>query len=127
VTQLSIDKELWLVVPLFSIGAAVSLGIVTSDLGGLFDLKTVLIGVNGVDFTIARAMSLVALAVAVINRDAGLTDLGALDVWATWVTAGLVLAPPFLPIVEGTLLEAPYSVAAFVIQTLGITIVSYVN
>jgi hypothetical protein len=126
-TQLSIDKELWLVVPVFSIGAAVSLGIVTADLGGLVDLKTVLIGVNGVDFTIARTMSLAALAIAVINRDTGFSDLGAIDVWAMWVTAGLVIAPPFVPLLEGTLLEAPYSVAAFVIQTLGITIVSYVN
>lgn len=126
-TQLSIDKELWLVVPVFSIGAAVSLGIVSSTLGGLVDLNTVLIGVNGVDFTVARTMSLAALAIAVINRDTGFTEFGAIDVWAMWVTAGLVIAPPFLPIVEGTLLEAPYSIAAFVIQTLGITIVSYVN
>jgi len=126
-TQLSVDKELWLVVPLFSIGAAVSLGIVSSNLAGVFDLKTVLIGWNGVEFTVARVMSLVALVVAVVNRDSGFTDLGAMDFWAMWVTAGLVIAPPFVTLLEGTLLEAPYSIAAFVIQTLGITIVSYVN
>jgi len=126
-TQLSIDKELWLVVPLFSVGAAVSLGIVSSNLAGLFDLQTVLIGFNGVDFSVARIMSLVALIIAVVNRDAGFTDLGALDVWAVWVTAGLVISPPFLPLVQGTLVEGPFSILAFIVQTLGITIVSYVN
>jgi hypothetical protein len=126
-TQLSVDKELWLVVPVFSIGAAVSLGIVSSNLAGLLDLQRVLIGFNGVDFTIARTMSLVALIIAVVNRDTGFTDLGALDAWAMWVTAGLVSAPPFLPLVEGTLVEGPFSILAFVVQTLGITIVSYVN
>lgn len=125
-SKLTADRELYLVIPLFSIGAAVSLGIVGSDVG-LIDLSRTLIGFNGVEFTIARIMSLVALGVALVNRDTSLTDTGAIDVWAVWVTVGLVVAPPLVPLVEGTLAEAPYSFVAFGLQTMGITIVSYVN
>jgi len=125
-SKLTADKELYLVIPLFSLGAAISLGIVGSEIA-LIDLSQVLIGVNGVDFTIARVMSLVALGIALFNRDASLTDTGAIDVWAVWATAGLVIAPPLFPLVQGTLAEAPFSFVAFAMQTIGITIVSYVN
>ena len=125
-SKLAADKELYLVIPLFSLGAAVSLGIVGSDIA-FIDLSQTLIGYNGVDFTIARIMSLIALVVALVNRDTSVTDTGAIDVWAVWVTIGLVVAPPLLPLVEGTLAEAPYSFIAFGMQTIGITIVSYVN
>lgn len=127
--HLNIDWELAVAIPVFTIGAAVSLGLFPASLMG-FDLSRVLFSSGGVQLTLARAMSIGALVAVVVNRDDGiasLTSFVGIEGWAVYVTIGLILAPPFLPVVRGTLVETPWSVLAFLAQTVGITIVSFLN
>jgi len=124
-----LDRELWLAIPLFTMGAAISLELVTPSLAG-FDLGQTLIEPAGVPVTVSRLMSVVALGIVVLNRDAGLsslTDFIGIEAWAVYVTLGLVFAPPFLPVVQGTLVEQPWAILAFLMQTIGISIISYLN
>lgn len=127
--QLQLDKELWLGIPIFTLGAAVSLGLVSSTLFG-YDLSQIVLETNGIGFSVARLLSVSALALVVLNREQGLQSIRSfvgVEAWAVYVTIGLILAPPFLPLLEGTLLEQPWAIMAFLAQTMGITIISYLN
>lgn len=123
---MELDRELWLAIPLFTLGAAVSLGLVSGELFG-FDFSRTLIETNGLGFSIARLASLGALTLVVVSRETGITEISGVEAFAVYATVGLILAPPFLPVVSGTLLEAPWSFVAFVMQTVGITVVSFLN
>ena len=124
--RLDLDPETYILVPLFSIGALFSLfPFDVSFLG--YSMSHVFYGIGHVDITIARSLSLGALGVAVFNRDLAWGDLGGLDIWITYVTFGLVVAPPFFPVFQDTVVGTPWAVVAFLIQTMGITLVTYVN
>lgn len=125
-SKLTIDKETWIAVPLFTLGAASTLGLISPTLLGI-DLGQTLFGLNGVEFSISRAISIVALGIVLFNRDIAWGKLGGIDIWVVYVTIGLIIAPPFFPIFEDTMLQAPYAVVAFLIQTMGITLASYIN
>jgi len=122
----NLDKEMWLAIPVFTLGAAVSLGLVGGSWFGI-DFSQVLIETNGVGFSVARLASLGALALVFANRDTGFRDFSGIEAFAVYATIGLILAPPFIPLVSGTLLETPWAFVAFVMQSLGIAVVSYVN
>ena len=124
--KLQLDKETWVAIPLFTLGAAITLGFVSGDLFGI-DLGQALIARGGVEITISRVMSLIALGMVTINRDIDWGELGGLDLWVVYVTAGLIIAPPFFPIVADTIAATPYSIVTFLVQTMGITLASYIN
>lgn len=128
-TQFELDTETYLIFPLFALGAASSLGIVSTDILGFIDLGETLITTGDIDWSIGRALSAVALAAIVINRDDPLnTDAwGAIEVWAVYVTIGLIIAPPFFPAVQQTLVGEIWAFVAFTVQSIGFALITYIN
>lgn len=127
--QGELDTELWVLMPVFTIGAAISLGLIPETLMG-FDVGQTLFSYQGIDIGIGRAMSIAALVGIVVNRDSGIgtfTDFSGIEAWAIYVTLGLVLVPPFLPVVEGTVVEQPWAAVSLAAQTIGFSIISYSN
>jgi hypothetical protein len=121
-----IDTEVLLIIP-FSIGAAASLGLVGTDILPFVNLGDTLLTTGSIDWTIGRGTALVSLIAVLVNRDASVFDTGGIDLWVAYATIGLVLAPPFLPALESTLAEQPAAIIAFVVQSIGFTLVSWSN
>lgn len=127
-TQLEIDRETYIIYPLFALGAAATLGIVESTIIPWFDLGEVIFNFGSIDWTAGRLLSVGALAAVIVNRDAPLADaLGALELWVFYATVGLILAPPFFPAFAETLAEGPASFIAFTVQSIGFVVITYIN
>jgi len=128
-TKLEADAETYLIYPAFALGAAATLGIVSTDILGFIDLGSVVFETGGIEWTIGRALSLVALLAVIINRDApfDFVGWGAIEVWAVYVTIGLIIAPPFFPAIQQTLLQPIWSFVAFTVQSIGFVLITYIN
>ncbi len=128
-TQFELDTETYLLYPLFALGAASTLGIVSTDILGFINLGNTVLTTAGIDWSIARGLSLVALLSVIINRDDPLnTDAwGAVEVWAFYVTIGLVIAPPFFPALQSTLAGEVWAFVAFTVQSIGFALITYIN
>lgn len=127
--KFEIDYETYLLMPVFMIGTMASLGIISSDILPVVNLSDVLLDISGIELTYGRALSIGALFGVVINRDEPL-DLdawGVIETWVFYVTLGLVVAPPFFPAFEDTILHGAGAFLAFTIQSIGFTLVTYIN
>ena len=128
-TKLEADAETYIIYPLFALGAASTLGIIQTDIVSFIDLGSVVFETGSIQWTIGRALSLVALLAVIINRDEPFDFLGwgAVEAWAVYVTIGLIIAPPFFPAIQETLLEPIWSFVAFTVQSIGFVLITYIN
>lgn len=122
-----LDAEMFVAIPIFTIGAAATLGLISTDILPAIDLGSVLISTGEIDWTLGRGMSLAALAYVFFNRDTSIADTSGIDAWILYATVGLTVAPPFVGSLEQTLVGSFAGVLAFVTQTLGLAIISYLN
>jgi len=127
--QFELDYETYLLYPLFALGTAASLGIVSTDIVGFIDLGNVVFETGDIGWTIGRALSVVALLAVIINRDEpfDFVGWGTLEIWAVYVTIGLIIAPPFFPAIQNTLVEPIWSFVAFSVQSIGFVLITYIN
>jgi hypothetical protein len=127
-TRLVLDKTWFLLYPIFALGSAASLGIVQVDILPFLNMGDVVLDPAGVEFTVGRLMGVGALLAVAIDRDASITDsLGVVEIWIVYVTVGLLIAPPFLPILQNTLVGGFAGTVAFIVQSIGFTAVEYMN
>lgn len=127
-TYLELDKEMYFLFPAFALGTAASLGLIEPTFLPWINLDDVLLSMGNIDWTIGRVISIVALAAVFINRDTSVLErLGTLEVWVVYVTVGLILAPPIFPAFAETVAETPAAFIAFVAQSMGFAIVTYIN
>lgn len=126
-TEFEMDLEMLLLVP-FSLGTLASLGLIESNIIPLVDLGSELINLGNASITLGRGLAIASLFGVLVNRDSDLIDeMGAVEVWIVYATVGLILAPPFFPILESTFAESAAGVGAFLVQAAGFTLVSYIN
>jgi hypothetical protein len=126
--RLQLDREWFLLFPIFALGSAASLDLVSTGILPFVEMGDTLISAGGVAFTVGRVMGIAALLAVFINRDESITDqLGVVEIWIVYVTIGLLVAPPFLPILQDTLVGGLAGVIAFLIQSIGFTAVVYLN
>ncbi|MFC7057243.1 hypothetical protein [Halovenus salina] len=128
-TEFELDLETFLLFPLFALGTTVSLGLIEASAIPILDLGETLFTTGNIDWTIGRGLSIAALAAVVINRDDPLDfdAWGIMEAWAVYVTVGLLVAPPFFPALESTLASTPAAVAAFIVQGIGFSLITYIN
>ena len=128
-TKLDIDAETYLIYPIFALGTAASLGIVSTDIVSFISLGDVVFETGDIEWTIGRALSVVALAAVLFNRDEpfDFVGWGAIEAWAVYVTIGLIIAPPFFPTIQETLLEPIWAFVAFTVQSIGFVLITYIN
>jgi len=128
-SQFELDRETYIIYPAFALGTAASLGIVGTDILPFINLGDTFITTGGIEWTGGRLLSLLALASVFINRDDGfsLDGFGALEMWAVYVTIGLIVAPPFFPALEETLAGGAASFISFTVQSIGFALISWLN
>jgi hypothetical protein len=80
-----------------------------------------------ITWTVGRIIAALSLLAVLFNRQASITDTKGIDLWVTYATLGLILAPPFFPAFADTLAQQPASWIAFTVQSVGFAIVTYVN
>jgi hypothetical protein len=128
-SNLELDAETFLVYPLFALGAAATLGLVESTILPWFNLGETMIQLGGIEWTIGRVISVVALLGVIINRDDPLDfdGWGIIEMWTFYVTIGLIVAPPFFPAFEGWITETPAAFVSFTVQSIGFALITYIN
>jgi hypothetical protein len=124
---MSFDTETYLLFPVFALGTGATLGLISTDFLSFLDLSEVVLNFGTIEWTIGRILAALALFAVLFNRQASITDTRGVDLWVTYATLGLILAPPFFPAFAETLAEQPASWIAFTVQSVGFAIVTYVN
>jgi hypothetical protein len=115
--------------PLFILGSLTELGL----LGGL-DLpllgdpgQTIFTIGSSTEISLALVVSLAALAVVVYTNEWSLSAMGGIQAWIVVATIGLIILPPFMPILQDVLSADIGKYAAFMVQTAGYTVLSYMG
>jgi len=128
-TKLELDKESYLIFPLFLLGSAVSLGLLSTDILGFIDLGETLLTTGDIEWTIGRGISVAALGTVFINRDAPLDfdNWGLVETWTVYVTIALVIAPPIFPALAETLVADEWAFVSLTVQSIGFGLVTYIN
>ena len=126
--QMQVDADWVAAYPVFALGTAVSLGFIETDILPFIDLGMVLLESSGIELTLGRLMSAVALLAVYFNRDAAIIDqFGIIETWIVYATLGLIIAPPFFPLLSDTIAGGLAGVVVFIIQSIGFTIVTLLN
>lgn len=120
------QPEMWLIIP-FSFGSAASLGLIDASVLGFIDLESVIWDPGNIELTWGRILAVASLLAVFFNREVGFTTTSFVDAWIVWATIALIVAPPLFPAFEATIAETPMAMMAFIVQTTGFTIVSYMN
>jgi hypothetical protein len=114
----------------FLLASAVSLEVLTVPGTTLFSDTLFVIGSEptGAAFSIAKLVSIVALGATILTNRTDFSKLTGVEFWASIVTIGLVLAPPFVPLLE-TLLQSSLiaGIFAILLQAGGFAIISYLG
>lgn len=128
-TKLEADTETYIIYPLFALGAATSLGLLSADVLPWINLGDVLLETGGIEWTAGRVLSLATLVAVIVNRDTefDLSGWGTIELWVLYVTVGLIVAPPFFPALESTLAATPAAFVAFTVQSIGYVLLTYIN
>jgi len=126
-TLRELDTETYLLYPLFALGAAATLGLVQTDLLPFIDLADTFAEMGGITWTYGRVLSAASLIAVMVNRQASIRETSGVDLWVAYATLGLVIAPPFFPALSDTLAQQPASWVAFIVQSIGFAIVTYLN
>jgi hypothetical protein len=124
---MSFDKETYLLFPAFALGTGATLGLISADFVPFVNLGDTVLEFGTITWTVGRIIAALSLLAVLFNRQASITDTKGIDLWVTYATLGLILAPPFFPAFADTLAQQPASWIAFTVQSVGFAIVTYVN
>jgi len=124
---MSFDKETYLLFPAFALGTGATLGLISADFVPFVNLGDAVLEFGTITWTVGRIIAALSLLAVLFNRQASITDTKGIDLWVTYATLGLILAPPFFPAFADTLAQQPASWIAFTVQSVGFAIVTYVN
>jgi hypothetical protein len=126
-TKMRVNMADYLMFPVFIICAAVSLGILSSTMLG-FDLGATYNLGAGHGFSVANLLAIASLGyVAYTNDWSGGVAWKGIQGWLIVATIGLLIAPPFLPLLQNTLAETPAGLLALAVQAGGFATFSYVG
>ena len=125
-TSMRVNLHDYLLLPVYVICIAVALGLITSDPMG-FDLGQAVWESGDHYLSIANLGALATLAYVAYSNDWSNAHLSSVQIWIIIATVGLIIAPPFFPVLEGTLTETPAALVAAGIQIGGYVTFSYVG
>ena len=127
-TRMEINTMDYAALPVFIIAAAMSLGLLSATWVG-FDFGATLLDLgSGHGFSAANLIAIATLGyVAYTNDWNGDVAWMSIQGWLVIATVGLLIAPPFLPIVSDTIAAGPAAFVALAIQVGGFATFSYVG
>lgn len=126
-----LDQIDFLASPLFFLGILVERGwLGASDWPILGDLSQTFVSIGGTDISIAIALALAGFAIVVATNDwsfdNGLSDAG-IQGWAVVATLGLIIAPPFAPVVSDFVNSDVGALVSITVQSTGYAVVSWLG
>ena len=130
-TDLALDGNDLLALPVFMLGSLGQLGFLSLSVAGI-SLSTVLYSVTADGYTtqisLGLLLSIAALGYVMWTNDLGWRGWSGLQIWLVIVVVWLVLSPPFVPIMKTLLLGSTWGgFVAFVLQTIGFSTLSYLG
>jgi hypothetical protein len=124
--DLSVDGNDLYAAPIFVLGSLISLELIDSTWFG-FDLLAEVMSLGSASITVAQLMSASALLYVLYTNDLDFTGLTGVNLWLVYVTIGLVFAPPFYDPLSDVLTTQAGGAVAFLAQTTGYTVISYLK
>jgi len=121
-----IDLNDSVVSPFFVISAAVAVSLVDFTIWGV-DFSSPLLSFGSVTISIAKAISIMALGTAFITNRPSFGKMGGVETWIALTTIGLVLFPPFFPILDSVLQHTSAALVSVIIQAGGFYSLSYLG
>jgi len=111
----------------FVLGSFFSLGFVSDSFSIMgFNPSSALLTLPGeTAISVAMVLQLAALIAVFVTNQPELDLSTGIEAWLFIATLGLVVAPPFVPLLDALLGSAIAGMGAFVIQTFGISLVAY--
>ncbi|WP_436934095.1 hypothetical protein [Halovenus marina] len=126
-TRGKLDLNDSVVSPWFVLSAAIAVGLVEFSLFG-FNFADPLINLpDGGGISAAKIISLLALATAFATNRPNFDKMGAVETWVAIVTIGLVIAPPFFPLLDALLGNEFAGLIAVVVQSAGFYALAYLG
>ncbi|WP_335999363.1 hypothetical protein [Halorientalis halophila] len=122
------DLDDVVVSPLFVLSSAIATGLISFTLLGFDFASTALqFTSDGYKTTISYAsiISVLALLAAYASNRKDLSQMTNVERWILFATIGLVIAPPFMPVLDGLLTNKLAGLVAVVIQAGGFYSLSY--
>lgn len=124
--DLSLDGNDLFAAPLFVLGSLVQLELVNNSWFG-FDLLGEVMSFGSASVSVAQVLSMGALLYVLYTNDLDFGGLTGVNLWLVYVTIGLVFAPPFYEPLGDLLTTQAGALIAFLAQTTGFTIISYLK
>ena len=126
-----IDLNDAVVSPFFVIASGVQASLFSMTLFG-FDFASVILtlgsGAAAVEITAARIIAVAAVLVALASNQPEFDKMGLIETWTAIATIGLVLAPPFTPMLADLITSSSvWGLLALVIQSAGFYSISYLG
>jgi hypothetical protein len=126
-TRMRVNIEDYLGLPVYVICVAVALGLLDSTIMG-FDLSSSLLDLgSGHAFSVANIGAMLTLGYVAYTNHWKMDSLSGVQAWVVIATVGLLIAPPFFPVLESTLAATPAAFAALLIQVGGYVTFSYIG
>lgn len=126
-----VDLNDAVVSPFFVLASGVQADLFDLVLFG-FDFASVIVtlgsGTGAVEITAARIIAVAAVLVAFASNKPDFDQMGAIETWVAIATIGLVLAPPFAPVLGDLITgHTVAGIVALVIQAGGFYSISYLG
>jgi len=126
-TQLKINAADFYLFPVYLVSILVSLSLLEASAIPV-DLSATLIDLGSDhSFSIANILAIASLGYVGATNEWGADGLSAMQAWIVIATVALIVAPPFVPILETTLAETPAGIFAALLQIGGYATFSYLG
>lgn len=124
---MQVNVEDYVLLPVFVMAVAISLGLLDAVYFGI-DFGATLIDLGaGHVFSIAHVAALASLGYVAYSNDWSSAELTGIQLWIVIATVGLIISPPFVPILQETLASDPVNMIAAAVQIGGYVVFSFVG
>lgn len=128
-TRGDVDLEDLALMPIFALASLFANDVIPGDaLGALDPTQTLFTLGPETSISIATIVAVVALGVVLWTNQPRLDPYGGIQAWVVIATVALIIAPPFVPLLENYLTAFPMlGIVSFILQTTGYTIASFMG
>lgn len=117
-----------LAMPIFILGSLVSLGFISGFVILGFDPAATLVTLPGqTAISVSNLISIAALGFVIYTNGPEWSLDGGFQVWMFWVGVGLIVSPPFIPMIDAILGGTVAAFFAFIVQSFSYTYASYLG
>jgi len=113
--------------PVFLACVLLNLQLVDDPTGGYLSMVLWEHGEATTAFTLATLIGLMVIGYVLYTNNFSLSVAGGVTIWTVVIVVGLMLAPPFLPIVSDLITETAGAWVAFALQAAGYVVISFMG